>query len=295
MGVSPLHIFRQGSSIMALLNIAVSKGKNKAEKIKTPGPVFEEIVSARNPDLIRDYIIHTGGDMNWYKGVIPYHMFPQWGFPLLAKTLYDLPYDISRILNAGVKIEVFNKIPANEDLHLKARLIDVDDNGMRVICKQNLITGTKSSPNALSSEVTTIIPLKSQKKSGEKKEKPKIPDTAREIGILNLSSNMGFEFSLLTGDFNPIHWLKPYANISGFSNVILHGFSTMARAIEVLNERVLCGNPMRMETVEVKFIKPVTLPSVVKIYITDECDIFVGKAKTGEAYIVGRYGLKKEV
>ena len=37
--------------------------------------------------LIRDYIRHVGGDPAWYRGRVPPHFFPQWGFPLGARAL----------------------------------------------------------------------------------------------------------------------------------------------------------------------------------------------------------------
>jgi hypothetical protein len=113
----------------------------------------------------------------------------------------------------------------------------------------------------------------------------------KELARWNLGTHVGLEFAKLTGDFNPIHWIPPAARANGFRNVINHGFSTMARAIEGLNRSLFSGDVSRLEAIDVKFTKPLVLPAKVGLYIDDD-RVFVGDAPGGPAYLVGTYSVR---
>jgi len=262
-----------------------SKGGDVPKPV--PGPILEQVLHPRNPQLVSDYIRHVGGQSSWYKGILPPHFFPQWGFPILAGALEGLPYNMSRVLNGGCRIEVLHPLPVDKPLKLKAQLVEVDDNGSRVVFKQKLVTGTAEEPESLVSYVNAILPLK--RSDGPKKEKPRVPEAAREIDAWKLHKRSGLDFALLTGDFNPVHWIPGYARMSGFPNTILHGFATMARSIESLNRSVWLGRSQRLTTFESRFVKPLVFPGKVKVYLDDENGIFVGDAPGGPAYLAGTY------
>ena len=295
MGVPTRHLFRQGPVIRALVKTAAvaSAGAQGGKAGKNaPGTVLEQTVPPRHPKLVSDYIRHVGGRASWYKGVLPPHLFPHWGFPLLANTLAGLPYNMGRVLNGGSRIEVLHPLPADRPLLLKAQLVELDDNGSRVIFKQKLVTGTDEKPESLISYVNAILPLK--RSNGPKKEKPRVPETAREIYSLKLGKKSGLEFALLTGDFNPVHWIPLYARTAGFRGTILHGFSSMARSIESLNRTLWLGRTQRLATFEARFVKPLVFPGRVKVFLDDEKGIFVGDAPGGPAYLTGSYTAQEE-
>ena len=315
MSVSSKHILSQGPVIKALLKTAsitmyskLAKNKNKTLS-SLPGPVFTDILQPRNSLLIKDYIQNTGGKHSWYRGKIPAHMFPQWGVPILAKTIQNLPYDISRILNGGVRFEIKQDLIADKPLYLKARLLDIDDNGKRVIFKQELITGNSENKEALICQVTAILPLKGKPKSfkadknskneqnqkklksDNKSKKQLIPMNTHEIDRWNLTSRSGFDFALLTGDFNPVHWIPVYARLFGFSTSILHGFSTMGRTIESLNHKIWIGKTSNLKTFESRFVRPLLLPNTVSVFVDYNGGVFVGHAKGGVPYLIGKYSI----
>jgi len=292
MNTSPLHIFRQGATIGALIRtVALARlsesGGSRPSSI--PGPIIEDTVGPRHPGLVRDYLRNVGGASTWYKGTVPPHMFPQWGLPIMSRTLDDLPYDINRVINAGCRLDVHGPIPADEPLKLGARLIDLDDNGRRALVKQQLVTGTASSPGALESTVTVLFPLKKKAGSREKKDKIRVPLNAREIDRWRLPSDSGLDFAFLTGDFNPIHWIPVAARAAGFKNTILHGFSTMARMIESMNRHVFSSDPDRLKSIEVRFSAPLVLPADVGVYIHCQGGCFVGSAPGAPACLSGRF------
>jgi acyl dehydratase len=93
---------------------------------------------------------------------------------------------------------------------------------------------------------------------------------------------------VLTGDFNPVHWVPPYAKMAGFKSTILHGFSTLARSIETLNNHVWSGDRRRLKTVDVRFVKPLLLPNRVHVF-HGPGRFSVGDAPGGPAYLTGEY------
>ena len=301
MPTSPIHLFRQGPVLRALLATAarslVRRGAKGAPEI--PGPVLTETVPPRHPALVRDYLRAVGGDPSWYRGVLPPHLFPQWGFPLLSRALAPLPYDLSRVINAGCRLEIRRPLPAGEPLVLEGRLSALDDDGRRALVTQRLVTGTASQPRALVAEVTALFPLRKkkdadpEKKKKKKKEPIRIPREAREIDRWRLSATSGLDFAILTGDFNPIHWIPPYARLAGFSSTILHGFATMARAVESLDRQLWSGDPTRLRALDVRFVRPVVLPGRVGVFVDGvvdgEGELYVGRAPCAPACLTGRF------
>jgi len=294
MVVSAKHVMTQLPVLRGMVGVALAswRGKSNAEAISIPGPWIEEEMPPRPADLVREYVRHTGGDPAWYKGRLPAHFFPQWAFPLAARALTGLPYSLTRVVNAGCRIEARAPLPMGEDLLVRARIESVDEDGSRALITQRIETGTKSSPLALVAEMRTYVPL-GQK--GEKKEKqsPKarasVPAEALEVGFFRIGASAGLDFAKLTGDFNPIHWVAPYARAAGFKSCILHGFSTLARAIEALNRARLAGDPARLRVVNARFTRPLVLPARVGVYVGREGGLWVGDAPGGGAYLAGEF------
>ena len=83
--------------------------------------------------------------------------------------------------------------------------------------------------------------------------------------------------------------MPPYAKASGFRNVILHGFATLARAIEGMNRSLFAGDPNRLAWIDVQFTRSMVLPAKVGLYVEGN-RIFVGDAPGGPAYLVGTFG-----
>ena len=50
-----------------------------------PGPEHRLTVAPRPAELVNAYVRWVGGDPASYKGRVPAHLFPQWGFPLDGK------------------------------------------------------------------------------------------------------------------------------------------------------------------------------------------------------------------
>lgn len=303
MSISLRHVLSQGPVLAALGRVAVSTliRQQPSSAPTAPGPWIEAVLPPRPADLVRDYVRNVGGDPGWYRGVLPPSLFPQWGFPLAAETLAGLPYPMARVMNAGCAIDVRAPIPMGEPLLVRARLESIDDDGARAILVQRVVTGTKREPEAMIGEIRAFVPLapatKAAASAGErgaqrppKPRKPSktVPLDAAEIAFLRLAKDAGLDFAKLTGDFNPIHWLAPYARAAGFRAPILHGFGTFARAVEALNRARFAGDVARLATFEARFVKPLVLPARVGVYVKEGA-IWVGDAKGGGAYLEGAF------
>jgi MaoC like domain len=298
MSLPTKHVLSQGRVVASLGETALTALLQRAGLAgKTPAAVpSQEIVTTIPPlpaDLVRDYVRNVGGDANAYKKTLPPHLFPQWGFPLAAKTLKGIPYPMLKVLNGGCRLEINAPLPAGEPLHVRARLEDIDDDGRRAVLHQKVVTGTAKQPEALVAHMYAIVPVpKKPEQNGQtaraKKESPRVPTGAREIAFWRLAPDAGLAFAMLTGDFNPVHWVKPYAKAFGFKSTILHGFATMARAYEGLSRYLYSGSVDRLKAFDVKFTRPLVLPARVGLYV-DGHQCFVGDAPGGPAYLVGTF------
>jgi len=289
MSIPRRYALQQGAVIGALLKTGfAAMTQKRPASMEVPGPSFSDTVSPRSQTLIDAYIRHVGGSPRAYRGQLPAHFFPQWGFPTLVKTLDAIPYDMTKVLNAGCRVVMHKPIPTGEPLFLRARIEDIDDNGKRALLTQKLWTSTRSAPDALECTMRVFVPLK-RDKSGKKKEKPRVPEDVREVGRWRLGPKAGNEFAVLTGDFNPIHWIPAAARASGFRNCILHGFSTMARAIETLNAVRFSGDIRRLHAVEVKFTRPLVLPAKPAVFLGPDHTFYVGTQPGGPCFLEGSY------
>lgn len=302
-----MHYLRHQLPVLGALGRSAAQaalqrfGKPASGGLALPGPELTATLPARDRALLADYVRHVGGDPASYRGVVPPHFFPQWTFPLLTRTLDGIPYPLLSLLNGGCRMRVNGPLDAGQPLVVSAQLVGIDDDGRRAILHQRVLTGTTSAPEALEIDFYPIVKLASKGGSegraasgGAGKEKPTVPvDGVREIGRYALSNRAGLDFALLTGDFNPVHWVPPAARAMGMKNVILHGFAELGRAIEALVRVLWAGDATRLGGVDVRFVRPLVLPKRVGVYVRGD-ELWVGDAPGGPAYMTGRFWLAGE-
>jgi MaoC like domain len=284
------HLRHQLPVIAALGGTAVAalrRRKPSGAPLALPSPEIARTLAPRPAELVRDYVRHVGGDPGAYRGVLPPHLFPQWGFPLAARTLAGVPYPLARVLNGGCRLEINAPLPADRPLQVRARLVDIDDDGRRAVLRQQVITGVDGAPDALVATLYAIVPLGGDKDSAKEKgprSVVRVPDDARELAYWRIARDAGLAFATLTGDVNPIHWAPRYARAFGFRGTILHGFATMARAIEGVVRARFAGDASRLRTWDCKFTRPLVLPAQVGLYARGD-EVWVGDAPGGPAYL----------
>lgn len=288
------HILQQGPVIRSFVRTALSTARKRpagAAPPVTPSAPIEAMLKPRPQALVDDYLRHIGADPAWYRGTLPAHLWPQWGFPLTAQTLRGVPYDLAKALNGGCTLEIHKPIPVGEPLLVRAWLDSIEDDGSRALLVQKIITGTASAPDALTATLTAFVPLK-KREGGGSRDKPTVPEGAREIARQRVKANAGWEFAVLTGDFNPVHWVAPYARMFGFKSTILHGFSTMARSLAAVDKVLLAGDPRPITRVDVRFVRPVTLPGELAVFVHGD-ELYVGQHAGGPAYMTGAFALRE--
>ena len=266
-----------------------------APSIALPGPELTARVPAPPPSLVRDYLLHVGGDPGAYRGVLPPHLFLQWSLPLAARTLRGLPYPLLRILNAGCRIQVNASLPAGAPLSLRASLQGIDADERRAVLHQRIVTGSDGAPDALVADLYTVVPVseatprdRARGAGGTPRADSRVPDDARALARWSLPRNAGLAFATLTGDFNPIHWAAPYARAFGFPGPILHGFATLARTWEALVRARFAGAANRLRVVDVRFLRPLALPAQTGLFLAGT-RFFVGGAPGARATLAGTF------
>lgn len=281
------HLFRQGPAIGATLSLlAAGRGKGLPE---VPGPLLTETVPARNRTLVEDFIRVAGGSPEAWRGRLPPTMFPQWGWPIITRSLRGLPYDLTKAVNAGCSWSVIAPLPDDQPLVLSARLANVDDDGRRVLMTVELSTGTAAGGEALRSTLTVFCPLPREK--GPKSEPVRVPEAAHLVGRVAVPAGQGWRFCLVSGDFNPIHWFPAYARMAGFGGTILHGFGTAALAAEQLIAVRHAGRTEALTGMELRFTRPLRLPADLGVFAGESAEgavhLFAGEEPGAPAVLVG--------
>lgn len=275
-----------GRTVLATLKQQIT-GPPDVDPSSVVGERVKMTIDPPSRELVEAYVAHVGGDPQNYRDHIPPHLFSQWTFDAASKLLVGVPYPLLRTMNGGCRMEINDKLPYDTPLQLTATLEDIDDNGRRAVLHQKFVTEVPGRPEAVVAHLYAIVPLKRSKGGKNKKEKPGVPEDAREVQRWSLKANAGLDFAVLTGDFNLIHWLTPVAKASGFDNTILHGFSTMSRAYEGLKHRVV-GKDATISMMDVQFTRPLVLPADVGFYEKDR-QIWVADGPGDKPYMKGEY------
>lgn len=290
MAASIKHVLEHGPVLRAFGAAALASLRRQgghAAAPATPGPWHEAAIPPRSPALLRDYLRAIGADPSWYRGRLPPHLFSQWGFPLVARALADLPYPMTRVLNAGCRIDVNQELPDDAPLLVRARLESVDDDGRRALITTRIVTETADRPEAIVSELRAYVPLQ-RERGASTKTRAAVPVDARELAFLRLGPGSGFEYAKLTGDFNPIHWVPLAARAAGFKGCILHGFGTLSRAIAAMDRALFAGDAARLRSIDARFTRPLPLPARVGVYTRGD-RVWVGDAPGGGVYLEATY------
>jgi acyl dehydratase len=237
-----------------------------------PGPELSVVVPAPSDALVEDFLSHIGADASAYAERLPAQLFPQWGLPVALRALRGSGLPITRMLNGGCRLEQRAPLLRRRELLVRARLSSISSDERRSVICQRIVTEQAGAPEALIAEVYGII--RNARSGGAPKQREPIPTYAFKLDEWRLESDAGLHFALLTGDINPLHWLGPYARALGFGGKLLHGFAVMARAQTAL-ERALA--PRRLRVLDVRFVRPLTLPAQVSLYLADQ-SLFVGAA-----------------
>lgn len=194
----------------------------------------------------------NGGD----PGVLPPHLFCQWGLEPALRMFEDSPYDLTEVINQGVTLTVNGPLPANERLRLRVSLEEIRETAGATLVDMRIATGTLDDPE----RVVAILHSAFLKPGGSQRAVVAKPFKAAvkqwlPAGYWQAEPGDGLQFALLTGDFNPIHWLDSAGRKSPFGQTVLQGLGMFARTYELL------AREGELKEIEVRFQRPVPLPS----------------------------------
>lgn len=206
--------------------------------------------------LVSAYVDWSGGGERYHDSIPP-HMFCQWGMPLALSVVEQSRYDVTGIINQGLSMRVHGELPRGTDLLAQAELIAMEERSGRANLSVRVTTGTSSRPNLVETVLHTMFILApAGGRQGMTRGFRAAPGVRWEAaGSWQACPDDGLNFALLTGDFNPIHWVESAGKKSPFGSTVLQGMGAFARSFECLRE----SRPIR--DIEVQFQRPVLLPS----------------------------------
>lgn len=296
------HIKHQWPVIRTIGQAMTSGLKSKDQSAPTfPMAEITETIPPRPRSLVHDFIRHVGGNPEAYAGQVPFHMFPQWSIPIGFRGTAHLPFDFKKIINLGVKAQINGMLRQEEPLLLRSQILGITDTGKRAFVTTRFVSETATVPEALVCEFKAMLPSRglpsymappsaaTPTKAGQrpKLSRLRVPYDSEALGTLTVSKTAGLSFAMLTGDFNPLHWLAPYARMIGFATPILHGYASMSYAIEMIIRERFAGDPAGIKSLQVDFANPLPLPAKVGLYWQPDGRFYLGAAQGGKAFLVG--------
>ncbi|MCH4247643.1 MAG: protein dehydratase [Acinetobacter populi] len=214
-------------------------------------PVISRVIPAPNDVLVNHYIAWSGAAESHYQQSIPPHLVSQWGLALATDLLLQTKYNLASVINQGVTLKINGDLPRHQDLLVQAKVYSVHEQYGLARVSVQIITGTSVQPNLVETILHMAFLLADFKKSKKVRQADHLQ--WQQLGQWQATAHDGLKFALLTGDFNPIHWIGIVGKLSAFKQKVLHGFGMLVRTYEFL--------PVPIHTLDVRFLKPVSLPS----------------------------------
>ena len=187
---------------------------------------------------------------------VPAHLFSQWGLSPALRIFEQSPYNLAEVINQGVSMQINGPLPSGQRLRIRASVESIRETGGVTQVSVRIATGTMDAPEL----VVAILHSAFLNTNGSQKAAVSRPFKASgktwdASGAWRTEAGDGLQFALLTGDFNPIHWLDSAGRKSPFGQTVLQGLGMFSRTFEQLRRL----GPL--DGIEVRFLRPVLLPS----------------------------------
>lgn len=222
-------------------------------RLRDPHAVHEQTIKPASAALVDAYVAWCGVNDDRYAQSLPPHFFAHYGMPMVARLTSLAPCNMLSVVNQGVHFRLRSWLPRNAQLTLRGELVSCRRDGQRMRVHTRVTVGSAADAEAMT--VDTLAAVVVGKSAGRSRPAAGEPHW-QTVGEWSADRADGQRFFFLTGDFNPIHTLWPVARRTRFGGCILHGFGTLARTIETIQN----GGPRLLE-IDARFIKPNLLPS----------------------------------
>ena len=215
---------------------------------------FHDLAAIHSPlpiDLVRAYTDWSGGQE---EGVLPPHMFAQWGLPLALQVIEQSKYDLVDIINQGVHMRCNGPLPLDAPLVVRASLHSMREEQGRADLDVRIVTGTKQRHDLVEATLHTTFLSPAARRAALRQSRVHV-EAWRTVGVWRAEPDDGFQFAVLTGDFNPIHWIDAMGRKSAFGRTVLQGLGLFARSYECLQKEI------SVHELDLRFLRPIPLPS----------------------------------
>ena len=252
--VTPLHLEESPNAALLLAKASIKTGRFKAGDTLPPMMAHWENLSIDKHHLQR-YNTLCG----FASEEMPATYLWTRAFPLIMTVLVSKQFP----LKAMGQVHLRNQITVHRpfDIHKNFSITAVIDHselsskGLEWSIKISVLTDDQT---VWSGRSTFLYRCKT---GLERKSKPKMMPQG-ESQYWDLPSNLGRRYSVVSGDYNPIHLSPISAKLFGFKRAIAHGMWSKARCLAAIQHRL----PSAEYSVEVNFLKPVFLPSKVQFF-----------------------------
>jgi len=238
----------------------------------TPRPkLVGEVPRVKSSEIAR-YLRVTGADPYMYRDssgrtLVPATYFATWGVEQLAKSLLAarLPLSLVRLIHAASKVTIARLPHTGERCRFSATVETVEQTkrGVRVEQRLELVDagGAPLSSNSIAMEIPDAWPPKHGLTAAPELASCEVD----QVGKIILRSDEGMRYAVLSGDFEPSHWIGSFAKIRGLRGPIAHGYDLMARIAHTLVGTKAQGDPRRLRAIEATFHRPVVLPASLRL------------------------------
>ena len=272
------------SSLWALAGVAVRRPKGLRGDDTIPS-----IVKARVIDIdaawLRDYRQSVGAVDD---GCLPPAAPQVLAAPLHTAILGDarFPLPAPGMVHVNNRIDELAAISATARLHVRASVEGHQQHERGVTF--NIVT-TVHVEGALvwTSTMTALVRTKTQATDKPKKTRETAASTATlSSSVVRVPADQGRRYARVSGDANPIHLTAITAKALGFPRAIAHGMWTLARTLSEVDDAL----PARPRRIDVRFVRPVLLPSSMVIEARASAagvSLLVAPERGGAPHVVG--------
>jgi acyl dehydratase len=208
-------------------------------------------------------------------------------FPLQMAVMAEgsFPFGAVGLVHVENRIVQHRRIGLDEELTIKVKPTKLEEHPKGRTF--SLVTKVKSGNRIVWESTSTMLRRGPTKKpaDGTQSEHMDRSESHRPGSEWRLGGDLGRRYAAVSGDRNPIHMHAWTAKPLGFPRAIAHGMWTKARCLAALESRL----PDAFQ-VDVRFRKPILLPSTVEFASTsqgDEIAFAVRDAKRGTPHLDG--------
>lgn len=214
------------------------------------------IIPAPADELVTAYADWSGAP-GQYPDSLPPHMFCQWSLAPAIQVIEQSRYNVAEVVNQGVTMRMHGPLPRDQSLVVRASLESLKETEGRADLAVKVVTGTRETPKLVEAilHVAFMLDSPSRRSAAVRALKPAPDSEWDNVGSWQAGPKDGFHFAVLTGDFNPIHWLESAGKKSPFGRTVLQGLGMLARTYEQLKGHI------EFKEIDVRFQRPVPLPS----------------------------------